>query len=86
MLISSCFVPSVSSSLLFSTGIFSLYLKLTVLNYAYLPRRLDSLDHGKANHGPGNQQTHGHLPIQPSALRDAVRDVQGLAVPVVGGC
>lgn len=60
--------------------------KLTVLNHAYLPRRLDSLDHGKANHGPGNQQTHGHLPIQPSALRDAVRDVQGLAVPVVGGC
>jgi len=51
----------------------------------YLPRGLDSLDHGEAHHGPGNQQAHGHLPVEASALGDAVGDVQGLAVPVVGG-
>lgn len=51
----------------------------------YLPRRLDSLDHGEANQSPGSQQAQGHLPVESSTLRDAVRDVQGLAVPVVGG-
>lgn len=50
-----------------------------------LPRRLDSLDHGEANNRPGNQQAHSHLPVESSTLGDAVGDVQGLAVPVVGG-
>lgn len=50
-----------------------------------LPWRLDSLDHGEANNRPGNQQAHSHLPVESSTLRDAVGDVQGLAVPVVGG-
>lgn len=51
----------------------------------YLPRRLDPLDHGQADQRPGGQQGQGHLPVEASAVRDAVRDVQGLAVPVVGG-
>lgn len=51
----------------------------------YLPRRLDPLDHGEANHRPGDQQAHGHFPVESSTLRDVVRDVQGLTVPVVGG-
>lgn len=51
----------------------------------YLPRRLDPFDHGQTHHGPGHQQTHCHLPVEASALRDAVGDVQRLAVPVVGG-
>lgn len=53
--------------------------------HPYLPRRLDSLDHGEANHRPGDEQAHGHLPVESSTLRDVVGDVQGLAVPVVGG-
>lgn len=56
-----------------------------VKNPPYLPWRLDSLNHGEANYRPGNQQAHGHLPVESSTLRDAVGDVQGLAVPVVGG-
>lgn len=51
----------------------------------YLSGRLDSLDHGEADQSPGGQQGQGHLPVETSALRDAVGDVQGLAVPVVGG-
>lgn len=51
----------------------------------YLPRGLDPLDHGEANQSPGSQQAQGHPPVESSTLRDAVRDVQGLAVPVVGG-
>lgn len=54
-------------------------------NSHYLPRRLDSLDHGEAHHGPGSQQAHCHLPVESATLSDAVRDVQGLAVPIVGG-
>lgn len=51
----------------------------------YLPRRLDPLDHGQADQSPGGQQGQGHLPVEASAVGDAVGDVQGLAVPVVGG-
>lgn len=54
-------------------------------NSPNLPRGLDSLDHGKANHGPSNQQAHSHLPVESSTLRDAVRDIQGFTVPVIGG-
>lgn len=51
----------------------------------HLPRGLDAFDHSQANKAPGHQQTQGHLPVEPSALRDGVGDVQGLAVPEVGG-
>lgn len=54
-------------------------------NHTHLPRRLDSLDHGETNHGPGRQQAQRHLPVESSSIVDAVWDVQGHAVPVVGG-
>lgn len=51
----------------------------------HLPRRLNALYHSQAHHGPGNQQAHCHLPVETATLRNVVGDVEGLAVPVVGG-
>lgn len=51
----------------------------------HLPRRLDALNDGQADYGPGRQQGQGHLPVDAARVVDAAGDVEGLAVPEVSG-